>query len=146
VLQYVLSNIGNISPSTLCGSPTLQFVDNRGSPVIPDLFTVDSAAQTLSVGPVDDVDASGNFYLRFKYYNSLNPARFAVGPVITFRVVDACNPPAGLTPVQLIAPQFDNLVYTIGHEQYKYEVPAFTTVPDYCADRIVYQYQILIQG
>lgn len=31
-------------------------------------------------------------------------------------------------------------------DEFKYEAPAWVTVPDYCADKIQHQYQVLIQG
>lgn len=90
---------------------------------------------------------AGNYYIRYKYYNSMNPPRFAVSPVIKIQVVDGCAPPSDHTPqLSLTAPTIDSLVYTVGSPAINYEVPAWTTVPAYCADLIPFQEQVLIRG
>lgn len=98
LLEYVLSDIGSIQPSTLCGEPAIQFVTTSGSETIPDIFEADYANQRLIIGPTDDSSVAGDLYLRFKYYNTMNVARFAVSPIIKISIVDACNPPYNYEP------------------------------------------------
>jgi hypothetical protein len=69
VIDFDLSTMGSIAPSSLCGNPMIQFVTGSGSPNISPLAVPDYAAGTLTIGPSDDVTEAGDIYLRYKYYN-----------------------------------------------------------------------------
>jgi hypothetical protein len=140
--------IGNLDPAPGCGVPVIQILTGRGSANLPSLFTVDYEAETITVGPSSNTDLSGDIYLRFKYYNSVDPMAFVTSdPPFKVTVVDGCNPPAAYaTQLSLIPPTYETIHYTITDAPYAYRVPKFGASPDYCAEIIPYQEQVIIVG
>jgi len=112
------------------------------------LFNVDYEDEMMVVGPNSVIEKAGDFYFRFKYYNSKKPEE-AVISTETFKVVivDGCNPPKGYpNPMTMTPPKYEPQVYTITAPSIKYEVPAWATNPDYCAGRIPYTDEPVLKG
>jgi hypothetical protein len=137
VIDFDVNQIGNIVSAPDCGQATIQFITGSGQSSLPAVMQADYAAQTLTIGPTSDFSAAGNFYMRFKYYNSENPAYFKASNVFKVVVVDGCNPPLSYTPqVSIEAPVFEAQTYTIGDAPLVYTVPAWITTPANCVDRM----------
>jgi hypothetical protein len=130
-VPFDVETVGNITPSTVCGMPAIEIVTSRGSPNIDAIFTPDYENGVILVGPTSEANKAGNYYLRYKYFNSNAPERFAVSPVFKLVVKDACNP-----PMQMISPTVEPLRYVIGSPKVSHPVPAWTTEPSHCASQI----------
>lgn len=79
------------------------------------------------------MDLAGTYKLSFQYYNSRNEDVFDAAEVyFTVNVVNLC----ASDDLVITAPEYETMMYTIGTEAQKYELPLFTTEPAYCADLV----------
>jgi hypothetical protein len=115
-IPYDLNTICNIQPSLICGSPAIQFLNGQYEPIgNGDAISPDYVNQILRIGYSDDITLTGTKYRLFKCYNTLRPDQPAFSDVFTVKIIDGCNPPADFVPqLQLVAPTFETIVYTIG--------------------------------
>jgi hypothetical protein len=71
-ISYPLASIGNIQEDHICGKPAIRFITTAGSIVIDDIFNPDYNGEKLVIGYSEDPTKRANYYLRFRYFNSLN--------------------------------------------------------------------------
>lgn len=135
VLPFNVFSIGEINTFVSCGEPQIEVLQEDGTAINSALFHLDVANGQFSVGPSADLSLAGVYTLKFKYFYADGIANFVESEIFTVEVIDYCI--GG--EVSLIAPTLDNFVYTITDTEIIYEIPAWISTPQYCADQVQYQ-------